>query len=190
MGGNKQPNSRALIERRALSQGSGWFHFKKLNLWDRGIERSVLTCLKPRLKKWQIASFRLSVHTAAWNIICLLKKQLFITLRIISHWERKQCTVFYSSVKHLESFWLAKVMKNLHPHSNYWFFNLTQNDSDILLNQLKEHYLKLPEIAPRHSEDQHSVPSTVSGFRNLPLCLQTLNCVNLPCLGPGHSKLL
>lgn len=114
----------------------------------RGIERSVLTCLKPRLKKWQIASFRLSVHTAAWNIICLLKKQLFITLRIISHWKRKQCTVFYSSVKHLESFWLAKVMKNLHPRSNYWFFNSTQNDSDILLNQLKsEQYLKLPEIA-------------------------------------------
>lgn len=142
------------------------------------IERSVLTCLKPPFKEWQIASFHLSVHTAAWNIICLLKKQLFIALRIISHWKRKQCTVFYSFAKHLESFSVAKVMKNLHPHSNYWFFNL---------NQLKsEQYRQFLEPA----DNKQLVLSKVTGFRNLALCLQALSCVNVHCLGPGHSKLL
>lgn len=137
------------------------------------IERSVLTCLKPPFKKWQIASFHLSVHTAAWNIICLLKKQLFIALRIISHWKRKQCTVFYSSAKHLESFLVAKVMKNLHPHSNYWYFNSTQNDFRHPIEPTK--IWAIPQVSRAalmtHSED----PSNPSPARWM--VLGTCPCV-------------
>lgn len=138
------------------------------------IERFVLTCLKPSFKKWHIASFHLSVHTTDWNIICLLKKQLFTGWWIISHWKRK---TMYSILMLCETSGnfskVANTMKNLHPRSNYWFFNSTQ--------QLQtSHWTNLQLQVSRGSwrvlrETKHQQPQGKSGLTGIfPIFILTL----------------
>ena len=93
IGGNKQANSTGFDIVVWAFTGLRLISFLKVEFMGQRTERFVLTCLKPSFKKWHIASFHLSVHTADWNIICLLKKQLFIALWIISHWKRQSDTV-------------------------------------------------------------------------------------------------
>lgn len=92
--GNKQANFPGFDTGVRAFTGLKVISFLKVEFMGQRTERFTLTCLKPSFKKWHIASFHLSVHTADWNIICLLKKQLFMALRIISHWQKTQCTVF------------------------------------------------------------------------------------------------